>query len=79
MVAMTDMSLQEVIDGLRSGVGVDMQELIDKLLTNASDAGRLKVLENAVDDGTFESWPMSLGLANYLEDILSGEEDIQEG
>lgn len=71
-----EMTLGEVIDGLRSGVSADMEELISKILLTKTPEDAILVLEDAVDDGTFESWPMSLGLANYLEDILKDDTDI---
>ena len=71
---MSEMNLQEIIEGLRDGVEEDMRRIANKIfLTKGADSAIL-VLEEAIDDGTFESWPMSLGLANYLEDIKNGTE-----
>jgi hypothetical protein len=70
---MSEMNLQEIIEGLRDGVEEDMRRIANKIfLTKGADSAILSVMEEAIDDGTFESWPMSLGLANYLEDIQNG-------
>ena len=66
------MELPEIIEGLRGGVAEDMKRLIDQILLTKSLDSAILILEEAIDDGTFESWPMSLGLANYLEDIQNG-------
>jgi hypothetical protein len=74
-----ELSVQQVIDALRTGVQADMQEKIDKILLTARQKGdTLGVLIDAVADGSTDSWLLSIHMANSLEDMLN-EEPVQGG